>query len=353
MNAPLRALETLKETFEEAPGPSDRIAVVIPCYNVAASIEAVLSAIAPDVWRIICVDDASNDDTVDIVAALAVRDRRIRLVRRERNGGVGAAVLEGFSSACAEGATILVKVDGDGQMNPAFVQQFAAPIAGGQADYVKGNRFFALEPVRRMPTSRLIGNAGLSFLSKLSSGYWDLFDPTNGYIALHADVAALLPLDNIHRGYFFESDMLFRLGTLGARVVELPIETNYGDERSHLSELRCLAIFPLLHLKNLGKRIFYNYFLRNFSIASINLVVGLLLLLFGAAYGALSWIESASTGEPATAGTVMLSALPFMTGVQLLLSFLSYDIAMTPKTAIHPRIEGKRMLVSPRNRLEA
>jgi glycosyltransferase involved in cell wall biosynthesis len=345
MNVPLQALEQLHDAFATV-APADRIAVIIPCYRVASTIAGVLQAIGPEVWRIYCVDDASPDETLGVLRALAERDPRIKVMRRRRNGGVGAAVMAGFRAATSDGAAILVKIDGDGQMNPAFVGQFAAPILNGEADYVKGNRFFALEPVRHMPVARLIGNAGLSFLSKLSSGYWELFDPTNGYIALHADVAALLPMQRIHPRYFFESDMLFRLSTIGARVVELPIETVYGDEKSNLSELRCLATFPLLHLRNFAKRIFYNYFLRNFSIASLNLVLGMLLLAFGAIYGALSWIESASTGDPATAGTVMLSALPFITGMQLILNFLSYDIAMTPKAAIHPRIGGKRMLVS-------
>lgn len=326
--------------------PVRRVAVVIPCFRVADSIRHVLSGIGPEAWRIYCVDDASPDASASILAAAAEADSRIRLIRRAENGGVGAAMVDGIIAALDDGAEIILKLDGDGQMNPEFIPDFIAPIALGEADYVKGNRFYALDAVSRMPAARLIGNAGLSFLAKLSSGYWDLFDPTNGYVAIHADIARLLPLDRLHRRYFFESDMLFRLSTLRARVIELPIETVYGDERSHLSELRCLLTFPFLHSRNFLKRVFYNYILRNFSAASLSLIAGSMMIVFGTIYGAISWIDSASKGEAATAGTVMLSALPFMIGVQLLLNFLTHDVALTPTNAIHRRLASKRMLRS-------
>lgn len=323
-----------------------RVAAVIPCYRAAASLASVLTAIGPEVWRIYCVDDASPDATVLAIEAAAALDRRVRLIRRTENGGVGAAVVDGMRAALAEGATVIVKIDSDGQMNPAFIPEFVAPIISGEADYVKGNRFFALDQVVRMPTLRLAGNAGLSFLTKLSTGYWDVFDPTNGYVAIHASVARLLPLERLHRRYFFESDLLFRLATLRARVVELPIETVYSDEQSHLSELRCLATFPFLHGRNFLKRLVYNYLLRNFSAASLSLIGGMILLAFGGVFGGLHWLDSFRTGRPATPGTVMLSALPLLIGIQLLLNFLSQDVALTPSTAIHRRLGFKRVLAS-------
>ena len=325
-------------------GPNDGIAVIIPCYMVGRSIGSVLGRIGPEIFRIYCVDDASTDDTAEVISQASRRDPRIRLVRRTGNGGVGAATLDGYRAAVADGAKVLVKLDGDGQMDPAFVANFAALILRGEADYVKGNRFFDLETVRAMPWSRIFGNAGLSFLTKLSTGYWDLFDPTNGFTALHADVAAALPLDRIHHRYFFESDLLFRLGVIRARVVELPLVACYADERSRLSEFRCLFTFPALHLRNFGKRITYNYFVRNFSIASINLVAGLLLTGVGLGLGLDQWAETARTGVVATAGTVMFSALPFLLGVQLLLNFMAYDISMTPRDAVHRRIDQVRVL---------
>lgn len=321
-----------------------RVAVVIPCYRVTASIEAVVAAIGDEVWRIYCIDDASSDDTAVSIASAAGRDARVRLISRQANGGVGAAVVDGMRAAIADGATIIVKVDGDGQMNPAFIPDFVDPIRQGEADFVKGNRFFSLDGVARMPTLRLVGNAGLSFFAKLSTGYWDLFDPANGYIAIHAEVARLLPLDRLHRRYFFESDLLFRLATIRARVIELPLETVYADETSHLSELRCLVTFPVLHARNFAKRLFYNYILRNFSTASLSLAAGIVSTAFGLIYGAQHWLMSMRTNEVASAGTVMLSALPVLVGIQLLLSFLSQDVALTPTAPIHRRLSLKRIL---------
>lgn len=328
-------------------GRNSAIAIVVPCYRAAATIESVLTGIGPEVQGIWCIDDGSPDDTAAAIARAIERDARVHLLRRAANGGVGAAVLDGYRAAIAAGATVIVKIDSDGQMDPAFVGDFAAPILSGQADYVKGNRFFNADTVRAMPMSRVIGNAGLSFLSKLSTGYWDLFDPTNGYTAIHADVAAAIPMGSIHQRFFFESDLLFRLSTMHARVIELPMSARYDTRNSHLSELRCLITFPWLHARNIAKRILYNYFLRNFSLASLNLVIGLALLAFGLGYGVTQWLESARTGVPATTGTVMLSALPFLLGIQFLLSFLAHDMAMMPREAIHPFIARRRVLARP------
>jgi glycosyltransferase involved in cell wall biosynthesis len=334
------------ESVRAARAETTRVAVVVPCYRAATSLASVIAEIGSEVWRIYCVDDASPDATIQAIEAVASLDPRVRLVRRTENGGVGAAVIDGMRAALADGATVIVKIDSDGQMNPAFVPEFVAPIVSGEADYVKGNRFLPLDQVVRRPALRLAGYAGLTFLTKMSTGYWDVFDPTNGYVAIHASVARLLPFDRLHRRYFFESDLLFRLATLRARVVELPIETVYSDEQSHLSELRCLTTFPFLHGRNFLKRLVYNYLLRNFSAASLSLIGGVVLLAFGGIFGGLHWLDSLRTGQPATPGTVMLSALPLLIGIQLLLNFLSHDVALTPSTAIHRRLEFKRVLAT-------
>ncbi|MCF2514803.1 glycosyltransferase family 2 protein [Sphingomonas sp. G124] len=324
-----------------------RIAVVIPSFNVEQSIEAVIESIPFDVWRIYCVDDCSDDETWSVISRLAESDPRVRGVRRSRNGGVGAAFVDGLSKALEDSAEIVVKVDGDGQMNGAFVDDFARPIMDGEADYVKGNRFFDIERVLAMPRTRLVGNAGLSFLSKLSTGYWNLFDPANGYVAIHADVARLIPVKKLHQRYFFESDLLFRLAILRAKVIELPLETVYEDETSHLNVWRCLVTFPFLHARNFLKRLFYNYVLRNFSLGSVVLPTGLLLVALGATYGVTQWIDSLRTGEPATAGTVMLSALPVLVGIQFVLSFLAQDVSSVPDAPIHKRLVHKTTIFTP------
>jgi len=194
-------------------------------------------------------------------------------------------------------------------------------------------------PVTRtggMPPVRVTGNMLLSFLSKLSSGYWDVFDPTNGFTAIHARVVRALPLDRISEGFFFESDMLFRLGLMRAVVRDIPMQAHYGSETSAISIPRIIPEFLIKHAVNTCKRIWYAYFVREFSFASIQLVLGNLMLLFGVAYGAYWWHDSAATGVPATAGTVVLAALPIILGSQFLIAFIGHDTRSVPRTPVHP-----------------
>jgi glycosyltransferase involved in cell wall biosynthesis len=314
-----------------------RIAVVIPCFRVRRHILDVVGGIDDSVDLVIVVDDACPERSGQHVLANCP-DPRLHVVHHEQNMGVGGAVLTGYQKAIDLGANVIVKVDGDGQMDASLIPRFVAPIRSGTADYVKGNRFYDLTHIGRMPTIRLVGNAILSFMTKLSSGYWDIFDPTNGFTAIDARVAARLPHDRIAKRYFFETDMLFRLGTFRAVVVDVPIDAVYGDEVSNLSVRKVLGEFLFKHVRNFCKRIFYNYFLRDMSSASIELVVGLALLLFGVVFGGYHWWYGSTTGVTTPAGTIMLAAMPILVGLQLLLAFLSYDIAATPRLAISPRL---------------
>src|SRR5215208_5561111 len=175
--APIAELETL--SINKSPC----VAVVIPAFRVSRQVLGVISQIGEEVHRIYVVDDACPEGSGDLVQAQCP-DPRVKVLRHQVNGGVGAAVITGYRAAVQDGADIIVKVDGDGQMDPALLHDFVAPIAAGQADYTKGNRFFNLEGLERMPRTRLIGNGILSFMNKVSSGYWDIFDPTNGYTAV-------------------------------------------------------------------------------------------------------------------------------------------------------------------------
>lgn len=316
-----------------------RIAAILPCYRVGGRVLDVIARIGPECERIYVVDDGCPERTGELVER-ECRDPRVRVLRHEKNQGVGGAVTTGYRAACDDGCTILVKIDGDGQMDPALLPRFIGPIVAGQADYAKGNRFWDLANLRGMPAGRIVGNLGLSFLTKLSSGYWDVFDPTNGYTALHAAVARRLPLDRVHRGYFFESDLLFRLATVRAVVVDVPMDARYGDERSSLRPARVFGTFLFGNVRNTAKRVFYNYFLRDFSVATLELIVGAVLLAFGVVVGTEAWMTSARTGQPTLPGTVMLAGLPILAGLQLLLAFLSYDIAAVPRRPIHPALEA-------------
>ena len=320
-----------------------RIGVVIPSYKVRNHILQVIAAIGPEVQHIYVVDDRCPDHSGDFVES-ECNDPRVTVLRHEQNQGVGGAVLTGYRAAIADNVDIIVKVDGDGQMDPALIPDFVAPIAAGNADYTKGNRFFDLEQIHSMPKIRLFGNAGLSFLTKISSGYWDLFDPTNGYTAIHRDVARHLPFDKISRRYFFETDMLFRLNTLRAVAMDIPMHAKYGDEVSNLKISRVIGEFFVKNMRNFVKRIFYNYYLRDMSLASLELPLGLLLMLFGAGFGSFHWIEGKISGTASNSGTVMLAALPILLGMQLVLAFIGHDISSVPKYPIHSRLEHSPLL---------
>ena len=314
-----------------------RIAVVIPCFRVRDHILAVLSGIGREVDAVYVIDDACPESTGEHVRS-SCPDPRVRVIRLERNLGVGGATMRGYRAAIDEGMDILVKLDGDGQMDPARIPSLVRPIAEAEADYAKGNRFFDLDDAGKMPFVRLVGNSLLSLVNKMASGYWDVMDPTNGFTALHAAVCRALPLEKISHDYFFESDMLFRLATLRAVVVDVPMPAHYGSETSNLRVGRAAATFPGRFVLRTLKRYFYCYFLRDFNAGTAQFVIGLALAIGGAIFGGVHWLESIETGVPATAGTIMLAALPVLIGGHLLISALNYDIANVPRRPLHPQL---------------
>lgn len=310
------------------------VAVVIPCYRVKNHILGVLSRIGTEVNRVFVIDDACPEGSGRLVQEQC-SDPRVTVLRHAVNQGVGAAVMTGYTAALKEGAEVIVKVDGDGQMDPALIPHFIAPILKGQADYTKGNRFYDLAHISQMPSIRLVGNAMLSFMAKLSTGYWNLFDTTNGFTAIHAKAARRIAFDKVSPRYFFETDLLFRLNTIRAVVVDIAMDASYGSETSSLRVTHVLGEFLVKHLRNFGKRVFYSYFLRDMTAASLELVFGLCALTFGVVFGGIHWFHSIATDMPTPLGTIMLAALPTMLGLQLLLAFVAFDVANVPRRPIH------------------
>ncbi|MGQ0673134.1 MAG: glycosyltransferase family 2 protein [Hyphomicrobium sp.] len=317
------------------------IAVVIPCYRVKGHVLDVIARVPAHVERIYCIDDACPDGSGKLIQA-ECRDGRVRVIFHEANKGVGGAVKTGYLAARADGCSIAVKVDGDGQMDPRLLPSFVRPIQLGLADYTKGNRFFRVGDTRAMPGARLFGNAILSFFSKLSTGYWNVFDPANGYTALHLAVLDLVPIQRVADRYFFESDLLFRLNIARCVVCDVPMIAIYADERSNLSIRRVAVPFLLGHARNFFKRIFYSYFLRDFHVASVQAFLGPILLVAGATFGGYHWWLAWVSGTTATAGTVMIAGLMIIVGMQLLLAALSFDIANVPSQAVHPTLIALR-----------
>jgi len=321
--------------------PVAPIAVVIPCYRVGRLVLDVIARIGGEVGWIFVVDDKCPVDTGDIVEAQCM-DPRVRVIRHEENQGVGGATVTGYKAAMASLAKVVVKIDGDGQMDPALIPQLSRAILLGRADYVKGNRFHRISDVHGMPAVRLLGNAGLSFLTKLSSGYWQLFDPTNGFTAIHREILAEIELDKLARRYFFESDLLYNLNQVRAVVAEMPMRAMYGDEPSSLSPMKVLLPFFKGNMRNFFRRLLYTYFVRNFSAASLELLLSIPLILIGLVYGTAHWFTGMETGIQSAPGVVMAAALPLIIGTQLLLSWLNYDVAVQPTQPIHVSLEKAR-----------
>lgn len=321
----------------------NEIGVVIPCFKVKAKILGVLERIGPEVQKIYVVDDCCPQGSGELVEKKC-RDSRVTVIHHSTNQGVGGAVISGYKAAIEDDMSVIVKVDGDGQMDPELIPYFVAPIIEGEADYSKGNRFFDLEKIRDMPKVRLIGNAGLSFLAKLSTGYWNIFDPTNGFTAIHSDAARRLPFEKLSKRYFFESDLLFRLNTLRAVVVDIPMDAKYENEISNLKVSHVLGEFFFKHIRNTLKRIFYNYYLRDMSLASFELPLGIIMVVVGFFYGIDHWIGSIKSGIATPAGTVMVAALPVILGTQFILAFISQDIHSVPNRPLHRRGYKKNSL---------
>jgi glycosyltransferase involved in cell wall biosynthesis len=349
-----RAMESPPVTMDQPSESEPRkrvphVAVVIPMYRAEDSIARVIAGMPAYVRTIVVVDDASPDASA--ARCLEVGDPRVDLVHHAHNQGVGGAMRTGYRRALELGADVMVKMDSDGQMDPHHMPQLLAPVLTGEADYAKGNRFVHAVELADMPLLRRIGNVGLSFLTKLASGYWNVFDPTNGYTAIHRAALRHLDQEALSRGYYFESSMLVELALAGAVVRDVDIPARYRSEKSSLSEGKLLLAFPPRLLRSFLRRVWIVHFVRDFGLFSLFAVSGFLLLVFGLCFGLYHWIWYAEQGTGAPVGTVMLSVLPIILGVQLLLQAVVLDVQSTPTVPLQQR-ERSRARALLRNAIE-
>ena len=328
MEGRLRRLQALDPTLE-----GSGVWLVVPCYKVKAHILDVIAKTPAWVEGIVCVDDACPEQSGAFIEANA-KDPRVVVVKLAQNQGVGGATMAGYREAIARGGQVLVKVDGDDQMDLGYMPHLVAPILLGEADYAKGNRFTSISHLATMPPVRVFGNAALSFAAKLSTGYWNIFDPTNGYTAIEAQVARMAIEKRVSRRFFFETDLLYHLGTLRAVVRDVPMPARYGGETSNLRIGAIVGPFAFKHITNFLQRALGQYFVRDFNAASLEMVFGIFFLLFGMGYGA-RYLSVRHTGA-ASPGVVMAAALPVMLGAQLLMQALNFDVLNVPVRPIHP-----------------
>ena len=305
------------------------VAVAVPAYNEERLIASVIQTMPEFVDHIIVVNDCSTDGTFEAIQQAA--DARTIPLNSCTNQGVGGATVIAYQKALECGADIVVKMDGDGQMRPEFLDKLLDPVIEQDYNYSKGNRFLVPEFLPEMPKARLLGNVILTFMTKLASGYWNIFDPQNGYTAVRADALRTLNLPTLHKRFFFENDMLCQLNLHNARVKDVAMPAKYGAEVSHLRISQIMVTFPLLLFRRFLSRVAFKYIVRDFSPIALFLLLGTLMFSWGFFFGAYAWIRSILTDEFTSVGTVMLSVLPLILGFQLLLQAIVLDIGETPK----------------------
>lgn len=327
MNNSSAVFPSPKESTPEAPA-LPVVAVIIPAYKVEKQIARVVGSIPPLVQKIIVVEDASPDGTAAVLQGLT--DPRLIVIHHPRNRGVGGAMCSGYNRAIEEGAEILVKMDGDDQMDAAAIVDLIRPIVQHRADFTKGNRFLNQAQLTTMPLIRRLGNLALTFWVKAASGYWKIFDPSNGFTAMRAGVWKLLDQGRISHDYFFESSLLIEMRYHHAVVQDVAIPARYQDEESSLSVARVLVSFPARLMKAFFRRMIFQYYLYDFSFVSVAIALGILFELFGFGWGIYHWARSTQTGIPSTTGTVLIAVLPIILGAQLLLQAIAEDIRDTP-----------------------
>ena len=301
------------------------IAVAIPCYKVAQHLEQVVAGIPAFIDSILLVDDCSPDGTPALVDTLASSDPRITPLHHDKNRGVGGAMKSAFRKAMETGLDVVVKLDGDGQMDPTYIAPLVEALA--DADFAKGNRLFDRQMLQRMPAIRRMGNMGIGFMVKAASGYWDISDPVNGFFAIRTSTLRQMDFAHIADRFFFESSMLIEMHYTGARISEVSMPAIYGAEKSNLSIGKTLFSFPPKLTAAWLRRLHLSYFVFDFNICSLYLLAGLPCFLFGLIFGICEWVHYASINLPAPTGTIMVAVLPFILGFQMLLAAAQYDIS--------------------------
>ncbi len=318
-----------------------KICVIIPSYNAENSILEVIKSIPSYIDCIYIINDGSSDNTKCVIEK-ENKNVKFKLISHNKNMGIGAAMISGYKKALEDGYDICVKMDADGQMSPTYLPELLEPIISQRSDYSKGNRFHHDQELKKMPFVRRIGNLALSFLVKMASGNWAVFDPTNGYTAIHRAALEEINFNRLHKRYFFEISMLVLLRECDAIIEDVSIPAIYGEEKSHLNIKKILIQFPLLLLKYGIGRIKKQYFIYDFNLVSLSLLVGTLLLIFGIGFGIDAWIHNSALNKITPPGTVMIAALPILIGIQFLLQAISMDVANIPKRSLQQKMYRKR-----------
>jgi glycosyltransferase involved in cell wall biosynthesis len=299
------------------------VAVVVPAYNEEALVGSTVQGIPAFVDHVIVVDDGSKDETA---ARAQAGDERVEVIAHERNQGVGAAIVTGYKRAIALDVDVTCVMAADGQMDPDDLETLVRGVALGETDYAKANRLFTGQAWQLIPRTRYLGNAALSFLTKIASGYWHVADSQSGYTAVSLESLKLLDLDRIYRRYGFPNDFLVHLNVFNRRVRDYPSRPIYGvGERSGIRLRHVVPKISWLLMKGFFWRMGQKYVIRDFHPLVLFYMLGLTLFLAGMLLGL---VETGLriAGNPIPFATIVLVALFVISGLQLLLFAMWFDM---------------------------
>jgi glycosyltransferase involved in cell wall biosynthesis len=305
-----------------------KIALVIPAHNEERLMGATLDGVPETIDRVYVVDDASQDQTADIVRKYAAIDPRVELIQHEKNKGVGAAIITGYLQASADDYDISVVVGGDNQMPLEVVEDFLEPIVNGEIDYTKGNRF--LRPavgLEGMPWTRFIGNAILSIMTKMASGYYKIYDVVDGYTAISKRAIDLIDWGKAWKGYGYPMDFLVRLNAMGLKVKDVPRRAIYleGEKQSQIKGMDyAIKVAPMM-VRDFFWRLFSKYLIRDFHPLFFFYLFGFIFLPLGVLYGGFL-VYQQSIGAGVTGPRSVVCALMIIMGIQFMLFAMLYDM---------------------------
>jgi glycosyltransferase involved in cell wall biosynthesis len=301
-----------------------QVAVVVPARDEETLLPETLAGIPDFVDRVYVVDDGSEDGTV--AAAEGAGDTRVSVLLHEQSGGVGAAIVSGYKRALEDGVDVTAVMAADNQMDPNDLETLAGAVARGEVDYAKANRLFTGQAWELIPRTRYLGNAVLSMLTKIASGYWHVADSQSGYTAVGKDTLALLDLDRIYRRYGFPNDMLVHLNVVNARVRDFPSRPIYGvGERSGIRYRSVVPRISWLLLKGFLWRLREKYVIRDFHPLVFFYALGVLMTLAGLVLGIVETVLRLMGNELPVA-TIVLVALLLISGTQFTLFAMWFDM---------------------------
>jgi glycosyltransferase involved in cell wall biosynthesis len=303
------------------------VGVVVPAYNEERQIGKVLETMPDFVDHIIVVDDRSSDATLERCREWQERmGQRLTVIEQPKNMGVGAAITSGYQRAVDLGIDVVAVMAGDGQMDPNDLTLIIDPVISGKADYSKGNRLFTGEAWRNTPHVRYLGNAFLSMLTKIASGYWHVADSQSGYTAISRAALQALDLDRVYPSYGYPNDLLIQLNVRNFRVADVPVHPRYGiGERSSMNVLKVIPTVSFLLWRGFISRLLAKYVIKDFHPLVFFYFFAFAFLFAGTALGLLESVLKIFTGGIAVA-TIVLVALLLIGGLQFLLFAMWFDM---------------------------